>query len=103
MVDKIVQSVLPDQRLESLYGHWLGKRRGRRMPARADIEPLEIPADTWPHTMLLDVLWDCNRPRFRYRRVGEIFQSSLVLTDLLADSPARQPSDEQRCPEGGSP
>ena len=73
MVDAIAQSVLPDHRLESLYGHWLGKRRGRRMPARADIDPLEIPADTWPHTMLLDVVWERSRPRFRYRRVGEIF------------------------------
>jgi hypothetical protein len=73
VVERIVQSVLPDQRLENLYQHWLGKRRGRRMPARADIDPLEIPADTWPHTMLLDVIWERSRPRFRYRRVGEIF------------------------------
>jgi len=35
---------------------------------------LEIPADIWPHTMLLDVIWEeSHTPRFRYRRVGEVF------------------------------
>lgn len=68
-----VQGVLPDQRLECLYRHWRSKCRGRAMPSRADIDPLEIPADTWPHTMLLDVVWERDAPRFRYRRVGEIF------------------------------
>ena len=68
-----MHGVLLDQRLESLYRHWLAKRRGRAMPGRADIDPLEIPPEIWPHTMLLDVVWEAERPRFRYRRVGEIF------------------------------
>jgi hypothetical protein len=43
------------------------------MPSRADIDPLEVPVEIWPHTMLLDVLWHDGLPRFRYRRVGNIF------------------------------
>ncbi len=73
VVERGVRGFLLDQRLESLYRHWLGKRRGRDMPCRADIDPLEIPAEIWPHTMLLDVVWQGETPRFRYRRVGEVF------------------------------
>ena len=62
-----------DQRLERLYHLWRGKCAGRAMPSRADIDPLEIPGEIWPYTMLLDVAWEGERPRFRYRRVGEIF------------------------------
>jgi hypothetical protein len=47
------------------------------MPRRSDIDPLEIPGDLWPHTMLLDVLWREGVPRFRYRRVGQIFWRAL--------------------------
>lgn len=68
-----MSGVLLDQRLASLYRHWLSKRRGRDMPSRADIDPLEIPAEIWPYTMLLDVVWEGDTPRFRYRRVGEVF------------------------------
>lgn len=73
VVEMGVHGFLLDQRLESLYRHWLGKRRGRDMPSRADIDPLEIPTEVWPCTMLLDVIWDGDVPRFRYRRVGEVF------------------------------
>lgn len=65
-----------EQRLQSLYRYWLAKRRERPMPARGDIDPLEIPGDIWPHTMLLDVLWEAEEPRFRYRRVGDVFWRS---------------------------
>lgn len=47
------------------------------MPSRADIDPAEIPAAIWPNTMLLDVLWHGATPRFRYRRVGEVFWRAL--------------------------
>lgn len=47
------------------------------MPCRADIDPVEIPGDIWPHMMLLDVLWQGRVPRFRYRRVGEVFWRAL--------------------------
>jgi hypothetical protein len=69
----VVDGVILDERLEKLYRHWRGKCGGRAMPSRADIDPLEIPGEIWPYTMLLDVVWQGARPRFRYRRVGEIF------------------------------
>ncbi len=47
------------------------------MPCRADIDPVELPGDIWPHIMLLDVLWKEDAPRFRYRRVGDVFWRAL--------------------------
>lgn len=47
------------------------------MPSRADIDPLDIPGEIWPHTMLLDVLWHDGLPRFRYRRVGNVVARAL--------------------------
>jgi hypothetical protein len=66
-------TIVADPRLDRLYRYWCSERKGRRMPSRADIDPLEIPVDIWPHTMLLDVLWHDGLPRFRYRRVGDVF------------------------------
>jgi hypothetical protein len=63
--------------LERLYRYWAAQRRGRAMPSRGDIDPVEIPGDVWPHIMLLDVLWSEDGPRFRYRRVGEVFWRAL--------------------------
>ncbi len=87
-----MRDVLPDQRLEGLYQHWLSKRRGRAMPRRADIDPLEIPTEIWPYTMLLDVVWEGGTPRFRYRRVGEVFwrlagrePTGLFIEDVLPE------------------
>lgn len=68
-----VPGVLLDQPLDGLYRHWLSQRRGRALPRRADIDPLEIPGESWPYTMLLDVIWNADAPRFRYRRVGDVF------------------------------
>ncbi len=69
--------IIADRRLETLYRYWSGKRQGRAMPSRADIDPVEIPGDIWPHIMLLDVLWQDGVPRFRYRRVGDVFWRAL--------------------------
>jgi PAS domain-containing protein len=69
--------VIADPRLETLYRYWMGKRHGRPMPSRADIDPVDIPTDIWPHTMVLDVLWQGGSPRFRYRRVGEVYWRAL--------------------------
>ena len=87
-----MSGVVLDQRLASLYSHWLSKRRGRDMPCRADIDPLEIPTEIWPHTMLLDVLWESGAPRFRYRRVGDVFwrlagrePTGLFIDDVLPE------------------
>ena len=49
------------------YDYWKQKRRGRRMPARRDIDPAEI-VNILPHVFLLDVR---QQPLdFRYRLIG---------------------------------
>jgi hypothetical protein len=55
------------QRLGAIFRYWASKRRGRTMPSRADIDPLEL-RSYLPQLVLLDVEGD--PPRFRYRLVG---------------------------------
>lgn len=58
--------------LAELYAYWTAKRRGRFAPARADIDPIEIPR-LLPHLMLVDVL--DGGARFRYRLAGTEIES----------------------------
>ncbi|HET8726280.1 MAG TPA: PAS domain-containing protein [Alphaproteobacteria bacterium] len=58
---------LSSPRLRQAYAYWDGKRLGRRMPARRDLDPLDIPT-LLPNVMLLDVLSD--PLDFRYRLIG---------------------------------
>lgn len=53
--------------LRDLYLYWLEKWQGARMPARADIEPLEIPT-LLPVVYLVDIEGDPRR--FRFRLIG---------------------------------
>lgn len=55
-----------DARLETAYRYWRSKAAGRRMPARADIDPTEIPK-LLPDVMLVNVMSD---GRYRYRLIG---------------------------------
>jgi hypothetical protein len=55
------------ERLRVAYGYWLGKRQGRLMPCRSDIDPVEILA-LLPYVMLIDVVAD--PLDFRYRLIG---------------------------------
>lgn len=59
--------VLHSDRLQKLYAYWNAKRGSRSMPARRDIEPLEIHR-LLPHVVLVDV--EASPMRFRYRLVG---------------------------------
>lgn len=53
----------------AIYRYWDGKRCGRRMPARRDIDPVEM--KSWlAHMQLVDV--HHNPRRLVYRLVGEI-------------------------------
>ncbi len=54
-------------RIRRAYEYWDGKRQGRLMPARADIQPQEIP-DLLPDIVLTEVL--AEPPYLRYRLVG---------------------------------
>ncbi len=53
--------------LNEIHAYWLAKRGERRMPARQDIEPTEIPG-LLRNVMLIDVFHD--PVRFRYRLIG---------------------------------
>src|SRR5258708_2408566 len=61
-----VMSQLP-QDFSILLGYWRSKKSGRLMPCRADIDPTELPGRLWPRLMLIDVLQEKDRNRFRYR------------------------------------
>lgn len=56
-----------DARGRRLFEYWREKRGARKMPARADIEPADIP-ELLPDITLVDVLGEA--PHFRYRLVG---------------------------------
>ncbi len=60
-------SQMIEPRLRTLHDYWSAKRRGRRMPARPDIDPVEIPR-LLPHLMLVSVSGE--PPGFRFRLVG---------------------------------
>ncbi|MGH6886468.1 MAG: PAS domain-containing protein [Kiloniellales bacterium] len=59
---------LSDAGLARFYDYWLSLCRGRPMPARKDIDPLQVPRGYLPNLMLIDVLRDPRR--YRYRLVG---------------------------------
>lgn len=54
--------------LRDLYRHWEARRGGRAMPARADMDPVELPRKLLPNLFLVDV--EDSPRRFRYRLVG---------------------------------
>jgi len=61
------EATIADARLRALFGYWAEKRGERAMPARADLDPLEIPT-LLPIIGLVDVL--DGGARFRYRLIG---------------------------------
>ena len=58
---------LRSDHLRNLFDYWVTKLRGRAMPQRADIDPVEIPA-LLPYVLLFDV--EHAPERFRVRLVG---------------------------------
>ena len=55
------------ERVRAIYRYWDGKRRGRRMPCRADLDPVDIPKFL-PDVCLVDVVPD--ERRYVYRLIG---------------------------------
>ena len=53
--------------LQRLFLYWSGKKAGRDLPSRQDIDPVEIGPEILPHIMLTDILED---GRLRYRLAG---------------------------------
>lgn len=81
-----------DARLRQLVAYWDEKRAGRQMPARDDIDPVDIPG-LLPFLLLVEVR-DAPR-RFYYRLTGtwidELYGSCLtgLYLEDLDDTPAR--------------
>jgi hypothetical protein len=63
---------ISDKRLATLYQYWQSKQGDRLMPARADIDPTEIPK-LLPILLLIDVIATVS---YRYRLVGTEIVSS---------------------------
>src|SRR5437764_2538572 len=59
-------SPLTDEKMTAAYRYWQDKAAGRRMPGRADIDPIEIPS-LLSDIMLVDVMPE---GRYRYRLIG---------------------------------
>ncbi|HUL05736.1 MAG TPA: PAS domain-containing protein [Candidatus Acidoferrum sp.] len=60
-------TVVHEPKLHDLYEYWDAKRRGRAMPSRADLDPVEIP-DLLANLILVDV--SGSPPQFRIRLAG---------------------------------
>lgn len=60
-------SMVHEPKMHDLYRYWEGKRRGRAMPARADIDPLEL-RQQLANLILVDVAGA--PPQFRIRLAG---------------------------------
>jgi hypothetical protein len=63
-----IRGELSDPDLIQFYDYWASLCGGRPMPARKDIDPLQMPRGCLPNLMLIEV---CQKPRrYRYRLVG---------------------------------
>lgn len=54
--------------LVEVSAYWTRQRRGQRMPARADIDPLHLSAGVWPNLLLAEPV--TGSTAMRYRLVG---------------------------------
>ncbi|MCR9070332.1 MAG: PAS domain-containing protein [Alphaproteobacteria bacterium] len=81
-------------RIRRAYTYWSEKQRGAALPARADIDPSDIPT-VLPHMTLVER--DADTGRMRYR----LFGSALV--DLIGRDPTGQYLDEVYPDFNGSP
>jgi hypothetical protein len=61
-------TALSDPGLISFYEYWATLCGNRAMPSRKNIDPLQVPRGYLPNVMLVDVLY--NPQRYRFRLVG---------------------------------
>ncbi|HXC28690.1 MAG TPA: PAS domain-containing protein [Stellaceae bacterium] len=57
-----------DPVLGPALSYWTGKRSGRSMPRKRDIDPIEIPPKILPNLQIIDAI--DGGARFRYRLIG---------------------------------
>jgi hypothetical protein len=70
--------------LRRLYAYWEGLRRGREFPARRDIDPFDF-RYALGHVMLLDVLYQPLRFRFRLHGTALALRAGYDMTGKMAD------------------
>ncbi|MEQ9334639.1 PAS domain-containing protein [Thalassobaculum sp.] len=101
-------ATLASPRLRELRDYWLSLAAGRVMPAREDLDPLDIPR-LLPNLMLVDVFHDPQR--FRLRLVGTRL-TELAKRDstgrwmdasLYGDNTERVLLDLRACADTGAP
>ena len=73
-----VSDFLTKPDLLRLFDYWCSLRRGRLMPARQDIDPLDIP---WALSRMTLMDYD-SESGFRYRLAGEEFSRTFGYTNL---------------------
>ncbi len=66
-ISTVAASTIRSAQLRELYAYWRLKAANRKLPARADIDPCEIPT-LLPYLCLIDVVG--NPAAFRYRLIG---------------------------------
>ena len=83
---------IEDSRLQRLAAYWDGRRAGRAMPARADIDPLDIPY-VLGNIALVEVRRGGPRLAFRFRLFG------VNLVEDMGFDPTGEDLDLYRRPE----
>ncbi len=73
-----------DPRLKKLHDYWQERRRGRRLPARHDIDPLDF-SYILGHLLLVDVLGEPLRFRIRLHGVEMVDRAGYDLTGKFVD------------------
>lgn len=62
-----------------MFDYWLGKRDGRRMPSRRDIDPMDIP---WALAKIALVDYDAETGDYRFRIVGNDITEAVGRTNM---------------------
>ncbi len=75
--------------LRRLFDYWSGKKAGRDLPSRRDIDPVEIGPEILPHILLTDILPD---GRLRYRLAGTAVEA------VIGESLSGRYIDDLLCP-----
>ena len=79
------ESSVQEPQLRQFLSYWRGLCRGRRFPARADLDPVDIPR-LLPYMMLVDVA-DANAGSFAFRLIGS------HITDMVGFNPTGRSLD----------
>ena len=68
-----------DPILAAIFAYWDRKRAGRTMPARGDIDPVELGPKVLPHVLITEALNEQGRWRYRFRLAGTALKEALGL------------------------